>query len=123
MSSAELTHASQGSPQDGFEYLRRVRWQASTLPDVVTAAGLSQQSFEDQRTAYVPQTPGFQAAPAGAEVRRLLCGWRRAGVLVSDMRCCAGEAGVGGGVRAGVHGAAGGARTMKTVSRRAVHLA
>lgn len=73
MSSAELTHASQGSPQDGFEYLRRVRWQASTLPDVVTAAGLSQQSFEDQRTAYVPQTPGFQAAPAGAEVRRGCC--------------------------------------------------
>ena len=72
MTRGELTsraHATwQGSPQDGFEYLRRVRWQASTIPDVVTAPDVGQRVFEDHRTAYVPRTPGFQAAPPGAEV-------------------------------------------------------
>ena len=68
------TRREQGSPQDGFEYLRRVRWQASTIPDVVTAPDVGQRVFEDHRTAYVPRTPGFQAAPPGAEVCCLLVG-------------------------------------------------
>ena len=59
---------SQGSPQDGFEYLRRVRWQAATIPDVLTATHVEESWFEDKRTAYVPQQPGFQAAPPGTEV-------------------------------------------------------
>ena len=49
-------------------YLRRVRWEAASLPGISRAA-LDPLQFEGRRTAYVPRTDTFAAAPAGAEVR------------------------------------------------------
>ena len=59
-----------GPPADGFEYLRRVRHEASNVPDVMVAASFDPRAFDDARTPYAPPSaldPGFPKPPPHAK--------------------------------------------------------
>ena len=58
-----------GPPADGFEYLRRVRHEASNVPDVMVAPSFDPRAFDDARTPYAPPSaldPGFPKPPPHA---------------------------------------------------------
>ncbi|KZV34817.1 hypothetical protein F511_00719 [Dorcoceras hygrometricum] len=51
-----------GPPQDGLEYLRRVRWEALQIPDV-TIAKLEKSEPGKEQTQYMPQIPEIVDCP------------------------------------------------------------
>lgn len=51
-----------GPPQDGLEYLRRVRWEASHFPEV-TIAKIEKSKFGIEQTIYMPQIPEIMDCP------------------------------------------------------------
>ncbi|XP_073153486.1 uncharacterized protein [Henckelia pumila] len=51
-----------GPPQDGLEYLRRVRWEASQIPDV-TIAKIEKSELGKEQTIYMPQIPVIMDCP------------------------------------------------------------
>ncbi|XP_073134776.1 uncharacterized protein [Henckelia pumila] len=51
-----------GPPQDGLEYLRRVRWEASQIPDV-TIAKIEKSELGKEQTIYMPQIPEIMDCP------------------------------------------------------------
>ncbi|KAL9237586.1 hypothetical protein vseg_012116 [Gypsophila vaccaria] len=50
-----------GPPEDGFEYLRRVRWEASHIPKVKVVK-LDNHKLKEQ-SAYMPKIPGIEKCP------------------------------------------------------------
>ena len=75
-----------GPPADGLEYLRRVRAEASTVPDVMIAAAVDPRAFDHKRTAYVPST-ATRAPPSTPAHARPDPRWRRAFLAAfSDLR-------------------------------------
>ncbi|PSS35902.1 Gem-associated protein [Actinidia chinensis var. chinensis] len=51
-----------GPPQDGLEYLRRVRWEAAQVPKVKVAK-LERSQLNKEQTAYMPQIPDIEKCP------------------------------------------------------------
>ncbi|XP_075523689.1 uncharacterized protein LOC142556222 isoform X1 [Primulina tabacum] len=51
-----------GPPQDGLEYLRRVRWEASQIPDVAIA-NIEKSELGKEQTIYMPQIPEIMDCP------------------------------------------------------------
>nr|DAD26732.1 TPA_asm: hypothetical protein HUJ06_028200 [Nelumbo nucifera] len=51
-----------GSPQDGFEYLRRVRWEAAHIPKVKVAK-LDKTKLMSDQTVYMPKIPDIAKCP------------------------------------------------------------
>ncbi|XP_057489258.1 LOW QUALITY PROTEIN: uncharacterized protein LOC130775161 [Actinidia eriantha] len=51
-----------GPPQDGLEYLRRVRWEAAQVPKVKVAK-LERSKLNKEQTAYMPQIPDIEKCP------------------------------------------------------------
>ncbi|KAG5530913.1 hypothetical protein RHGRI_025757 [Rhododendron griersonianum] len=51
-----------GPPQDGLEYLRRVRWEAAHVPKVKVAK-LERSKLKKEQTAYMPIIPDIEKCP------------------------------------------------------------
>lgn len=51
-----------GPPQDGLEYLRRVRWEAAQIPKV-RVAKVDRSKFHCEQTAYMPNIPEIAKCP------------------------------------------------------------
>ncbi|KAK9048522.1 hypothetical protein SSX86_032513 [Deinandra increscens subsp. villosa] len=51
-----------GPPQDGLEYLRRVRWEAKRIPKVKTAK-VERKVLNKEQTVYMPNIPDIAACP------------------------------------------------------------
>ncbi|KAL2456939.1 uncharacterized protein Fot_56583 [Forsythia ovata] len=51
-----------GPPQDGLEYLRRVRWEAEQIPKV-TVAKVEKSKLNKGQTLYMPQIPDIMKCP------------------------------------------------------------
>ncbi|KAJ0903588.1 hypothetical protein HanPSC8_Chr07g0271611 [Helianthus annuus] len=51
-----------GPPQDGLEYLRRVRWEAKRIPKV-TIAKVEKKVINKEQTVYMPNIPDIAACP------------------------------------------------------------
>ncbi|XAR59258.1 hypothetical protein NMG60_11014999 [Bertholletia excelsa] len=51
-----------GPPQDGLEYLRRVRWEAARIPRVKVAK-LEKSRLNREQTVYMPQIPDIAKCP------------------------------------------------------------
>ncbi|KAJ0977026.1 hypothetical protein J5N97_012500 [Dioscorea zingiberensis] len=51
-----------GSPQDGMEYLRRVRWEAAQIPKV-NVAKLKPYNLSSEQTNYMPNIPEISTCP------------------------------------------------------------
>ncbi|KAJ9555439.1 hypothetical protein OSB04_010053 [Centaurea solstitialis] len=51
-----------GPPQDGLEYLRRVRWEAEHIPKVKVAK-VEREVFNKEQTVYMPNIPEIAACP------------------------------------------------------------
>ncbi|KAK9903709.1 hypothetical protein M0R45_001036 [Rubus argutus] len=51
-----------GSPEDGFEYLRRVRWEAAQIPKV-RVAKLDRSKFNREQSDYMPKIPEIAKCP------------------------------------------------------------
>ncbi|KAL9431690.1 hypothetical protein AB3S75_026815 [Citrus x aurantiifolia] len=51
-----------GPPEDGLEYLRRVRWEAARIPKVKVAKSKGQKLIKEQ-TVYMPQIPDIAPCP------------------------------------------------------------
>ncbi|KAE8077193.1 hypothetical protein FH972_015780 [Carpinus fangiana] len=51
-----------GPPEDGFEYLRRVRWEASQIPKVKVAK-FDRSKFHKEQSVYMPQIPDIAKCP------------------------------------------------------------
>ncbi|XP_039125984.1 uncharacterized protein LOC120262016 [Dioscorea cayenensis subsp. rotundata] len=51
-----------GSPQDGMEYLRRVRWEANQIPKVKVAK-LKPNKISNEQTNYMPNIPEIAKCP------------------------------------------------------------
>ncbi|XP_058182937.1 uncharacterized protein LOC131300923 isoform X2 [Rhododendron vialii] len=51
-----------GPPQDGLEYLRRVRWEAAHVPKVKVAK-LERSKLKKEQTAYMPVIPDIEKCP------------------------------------------------------------
>ncbi|XP_038901998.1 uncharacterized protein LOC120088652 [Benincasa hispida] len=51
-----------GPPEDGLEYLRRVRWEASHIPNV-TLAKVDRSNFKKEQSVYMPVIPGIAKCP------------------------------------------------------------
>ncbi|KAG9440171.1 hypothetical protein H6P81_020336 [Aristolochia fimbriata] len=51
-----------GPPQDGLEYIRRVRWEAAQIPKVKVAKVCSSKLYKEQ-TPYMPSIPEIAACP------------------------------------------------------------
>lgn len=50
-----------GPPVDGFEYLRRVRHEANTVPDVMVSPTIDPRAFDHKQTrGYVPELAGYK---------------------------------------------------------------
>ncbi|OVA11713.1 Gem-associated protein 2 [Macleaya cordata] len=51
-----------GPPQDGLEYLRRVRWEAAQIPKVKVAK-LDSSKLNNEQTVYMPEIPDIAKCP------------------------------------------------------------
>ncbi|KAK7310316.1 hypothetical protein RJT34_07758 [Clitoria ternatea] len=51
-----------GPPEDGWEYLRRVRWEADRIPKVKVAK-LDRSKFNKEQSAYMPKIPDVAKCP------------------------------------------------------------
>ncbi|CAL1366048.1 unnamed protein product [Linum trigynum] len=51
-----------GPPEDGWEYLRRVRWEAARIPKVKVAK-LDQHKIKKEQSVYMPQIPDIPKCP------------------------------------------------------------
>ncbi|XP_023540169.1 uncharacterized protein LOC111800622 [Cucurbita pepo subsp. pepo] len=51
-----------GPPEDGLEYLRRVRWEASHIPNVAVAK-VDRSNFKKERSVYMPVIPAIANCP------------------------------------------------------------
>ncbi|KAF8379336.1 hypothetical protein HHK36_028770 [Tetracentron sinense] len=51
-----------GPPQDGLEYLRRVRWEAAQIPKVKVAK-LDRNKLNNEQTVYMPKIPDIAKCP------------------------------------------------------------
>ncbi|XP_059653591.1 uncharacterized protein LOC132300500 [Cornus florida] len=51
-----------GPPEDGFEYLRRVRWEAAHIPKVKVAK-LERKKLDKEQTVYMPEIPDIAKCP------------------------------------------------------------
>ncbi|XP_024197976.1 uncharacterized protein LOC112201179 isoform X1 [Rosa chinensis] len=51
-----------GSPEDGFEYLRRVRWEAAQIPKV-RVAKVDRSKFNREQSDYMPKIPEIAKCP------------------------------------------------------------
>ncbi|CAL1404646.1 unnamed protein product [Linum trigynum] len=51
-----------GPPEDGLEYLRRVRWEAARIPKVKVAK-LDQHKIQKEQSVYMPQIPDIPKCP------------------------------------------------------------
>ncbi|XP_028759521.1 uncharacterized protein LOC114718398 isoform X2 [Neltuma alba] len=51
-----------GPPDDGWEYLRRVRWEAAQIPKV-TIAKLDRSKLDKEQSAYMPKIPDMAKCP------------------------------------------------------------
>ncbi|WJZ88001.1 hypothetical protein VitviT2T_007340 [Vitis vinifera] len=51
-----------GPPEDGLEYLRRVRWEAAQIPEV-TVAKLDMNKLNKEQTLYMPKIPDIAKCP------------------------------------------------------------
>lgn len=51
-----------GPPEDGLEYLRRVRWEAAHIPKVKVAK-CGRQKYRSEQTVYMPQIPDIAPCP------------------------------------------------------------
>ncbi|KAK7844144.1 gem-associated protein 2 [Quercus suber] len=51
-----------GPPEDGLEYLRRVRWEAAQIPKVKVAK-LDRSKFSKEQSVYMPQIPNIAECP------------------------------------------------------------
>ncbi|KAL4632477.1 hypothetical protein ACB092_04G053800 [Castanea dentata] len=51
-----------GPPEDGLEYLRRVRWEAAQIPKVKVAK-LDRSKFNKEQSVYMPQIPNIAECP------------------------------------------------------------
>ncbi|XP_004152287.1 uncharacterized protein LOC101215637 [Cucumis sativus] len=51
-----------GPPEDGLEYLRRVRWEASHIPNV-TVAKVDRSNFKKEQSVYMPVIPAIAQCP------------------------------------------------------------
>ncbi|KAM1385471.1 hypothetical protein ACFX2F_032031 [Malus domestica] len=51
-----------GSPEDGLEYLRRVRWEAAQIPKVKIAK-VDRSKFNKEQSAYMPKIPEIAKCP------------------------------------------------------------
>ncbi|KAJ4723164.1 Gem-associated 2 [Melia azedarach] len=51
-----------GPPEDGLEYLRRVRWEAAQIPKVKVAKPV-REKFNKEQTVYMPQIPDIAECP------------------------------------------------------------
>ncbi|CAA7038150.1 unnamed protein product [Microthlaspi erraticum] len=50
-----------GEPEDGFEYLRRVRWEAKRVPNVIIAK--IDETKKQEQSVYMPQIPEIHKCP------------------------------------------------------------
>eukprot|EP00727_Mastigamoeba_balamuthi_P011963 m51a1_g739 hypothetical protein (222) ;mRNA; r:494398-495063 len=57
-----------GPPQDGFDYLRQVRWEAQRVPSVVVARVKPEtlRSFDTRQTLFAPSRPAPARSPRSA---------------------------------------------------------
>ncbi|ERN20110.1 uncharacterized protein LOC18448520 isoform X1 [Amborella trichopoda] len=51
-----------GPPQDGLEYLRRVRWEAAHIPNV-KVANIDERKLKAEQTSYMPNIPDIPSCP------------------------------------------------------------
>ncbi|KAK4755669.1 hypothetical protein SAY87_009426 [Trapa incisa] len=51
-----------GPPEDGLEYLRRVRWEAAQLPNL-RVAKLDRSKFDKEQSVYMPVIPEIAKCP------------------------------------------------------------
>ncbi|CAH2058353.1 unnamed protein product [Thlaspi arvense] len=52
-----------GPPEDGFEYLRRVRWEAKRVPNVTVAEIDGSKYIKKEQSVYMPQIPEIPKCP------------------------------------------------------------
>uniref|UniRef100_A0A1J3JCF1 Gem-associated protein 2 n=1 Tax=Noccaea caerulescens TaxID=107243 RepID=A0A1J3JCF1_NOCCA len=52
-----------GEPEDGFEYLRRVRWEAKRVPNVKVAKIDETKYIKQEQSVYMPQIPEIPKCP------------------------------------------------------------
>ncbi|XP_010517776.1 PREDICTED: uncharacterized protein LOC104793175 [Camelina sativa] len=52
-----------GPPEDGFEYLRRVRWEAKRIPNVKVAEIDGSKYIQKEQSVYMPQIPEISKCP------------------------------------------------------------